>query len=207
MTKWAALQELIRNAFNVADSQVSALCRPTCVEAAAALDAAFYPRTRAERVAAEARKSKVRKTLADRDDSGKADGPLTPRGAALMAHGVAMGRLYLVTRLDSYAVNAPDEHGDRPLAVAVMGERSKAVLALLGRGAWPSAPSCSPTSGGASPLHDAGSNERNHARATRPSRGLGRLPTSESRAGAAQRCVTHSPLRESGAPRAIISRL
>ncbi|KAH8058173.1 hypothetical protein JL722_6024 [Aureococcus anophagefferens] len=80
-------------------------------------------------------------------------GPASPRAAALMAHGVAMGRLYLVAHLDAHACNAPDEHGDRPLAIAAMGERPKAILALLSRGAWPSAPSCSATSGGATALH------------------------------------------------------
>ena len=33
VAKWAALQELIRNEYNVSDSQVTALCRPTCHEA------------------------------------------------------------------------------------------------------------------------------------------------------------------------------
>ena len=156
-TKWAALQELIRKEFNVSDSQVSALCRPTCPEAAKALDAAFYPANRGDSRGQSlehkrAHEGHRRGPLADSAPDPDA-GPASPRAAALMAHGVAMGRLYLVAHLDAHACNAPDEHGDRPLAIAAMGERPKAILALLSRGAWPSAPSCSATSGGATALH------------------------------------------------------
>ncbi|KAH8068737.1 hypothetical protein JL721_6301 [Aureococcus anophagefferens] len=130
-TKWAALQELIRKEFNVSDSQVSALCRPTCPEAAKALDAAFYPANRGDSRGQSLEHAPTRATagpLADSPRPGR-----VAAAAALMAHGVAMGRLYLVAHLDAHACNAPDEHGDRPLAIAAMGERPKAILALLSR--------------------------------------------------------------------------
>ena len=53
---------------------------------------------------------------------------------------------------DADAANAPDEHGDRPLAARTV-EWPRSVRALLERGAWPSAPSLAATSSGATALH------------------------------------------------------
>ena len=55
--------------------------------------------------------------------------------------------------VDQDACNAPDVHGDRPLTVAVLAGKIRALCLLLERGAWPSAPSCSPYGNGATPLH------------------------------------------------------
>ena len=64
-----------------------------------------------------------------------------------MAHDVAQGNLEVAEFVDQDACNAPDVHGDRPLTVAVLAGKIRALCLLLERGAWPSAPSCSPRTG------------------------------------------------------------
>ena len=79
--------------------------------------------------------------------------PLSPREAVDVAHDVAQGNLEVAEFVDQDACNAPDVHGDRPLTVAVLAGKIRALCLLLERGAWPSAPSCSPYGNGATPLH------------------------------------------------------
>ena len=77
--------------------------------------------------------------------------PLSPREAVDVAHDVAQGNLEVAEFVDQDACNAPDVHGDRPLTVAVLAGKIRALCLLLERGAWPSAPSCSPYGNGDTP--------------------------------------------------------
>ena len=146
--KWRPLQYLIREHYFLPDDYTRMQVRPRSSSAAFALDGID------RRVAAKhlpLQRPRILKPRRRKDDL--RDRPLSPREAVDVAHDVAQGNLEVAEFIDEDACNAPDPHGDRPLVVAVLAGKLRSINALLERGAWPSAPSCSPYASGATALH------------------------------------------------------